>query len=118
MKNFRPWGWFETIQEGSTYKVKRLLVKVGHQLSLQRHNHRSESWTVVQGDGLLLCDDDWHYATPGKTLTIPCGSVHRARGGSSDLLIIEVQHGEILSEDDIERLEDDYGRSTSTATDL
>lgn len=90
--------------------VKRLLVRAGQQLSLQRHRHRSESWTVLSGSGALLCEETWNPASAGVMFTIPCGAVHRARADGSDLLILEVQHGDDLREDDIERLHDDYGR--------
>ena len=110
MRVQRPWGWYEELAQGRTYKVKRLLVRAGCQLSLQRHRHRSESWTVVAGTGALLCGERWQQARAGLMLTIPCGTVHRARGGNQNLIILEVQHGNDLREDDIERLEDDYGR--------
>ena len=110
MRVERPWGWYETLITGENYLVKRLLVRAGQQLSLQRHHHRSESWTVVAGTGALLCSDHWLSAAPGVMLTIPCGAVHRVRAADTDLLILEVQHGEDLREDDIERLQDDYGR--------
>ena len=106
----RPWGWYETLIQGDNYLVKRLLVRAGEQLSLQRHRHRSESWIVVSGLGALLCGETWHAASQGVMLSIPCGAVHRARADGSDLLILEVQHGDDLREDDIERLQDDYGR--------
>ena len=67
----------------------------------------------MAGNGALLCSDQWHPARTGVMLTIPCGAVHRARADDSDLLILEVQHGEDLREDDIERLQDDYGRVIS-----
>ena len=85
-------------------------MRSNRQLSLQRHQHRSESWTVVSGEGMLLCDETWTTALPGVMLTIPKKSIHRAQGGAQDLVILEVQHGEVLQEDDIERLQDDYGR--------
>ena len=110
MRVERPWGWYETLTQGDNYLVKRLLVCAGQQLSLQRHRHRSESWTVVSGSGALLCGETWHVAGQGVMLSIPCGAVHRARADDSDLLILEVQHGVDLREDDIERLQDDYGR--------
>ena len=113
MRVERPWGWYEDLICGDEYKVKRLLVRSGRQLSLQRHHHRSESWTVVAGDGALLCGETWQDASVGLMLTIPCGAVHRARGGQRDLIILEVQHGTVLREDDIERLQDDYGRVIS-----
>ena len=110
MRVERPWGWYEDLLEASGYKVKRLLVRSGSQLSLQRHVLVSESWTVVAGDGQLLCGETWYDATPGQMLQIPLGEVHRARGGQTDLVILEVQHGALISEDDIERLQDDFGR--------
>ena len=111
MREHRPWGWFEDLLEAPGYKVKRLLVHSGRQLSLQRHRHRSESWTVVDGHGALFCGDQWYEARPGLMLTIPCGTIHRARAArQQDLVIMEVQHGDLLREDDIERLQDDYGR--------
>ncbi|MAR06439.1 MAG: mannose-6-phosphate isomerase [Cyanobium sp. NAT70] len=113
MRVERPWGWFEDLLEEPGYKVKRLFVRSGQQLSLQRHAHRSESWTVVSGNGRLLCSEQWHDAHPGIMLSIPEGAVHRAQAGSMNLVILEVQHGAVLSEDDIERLQDDYGRVLS-----
>ena len=110
MRVERPWGWYEDLLTAPGYKVKRLLIRRGQQLSLQRHCHRSESWTVVAGDGALLCGEHWVAAKAGLMLSIPCGAVHRARSETSDLVILEVQHGDDLREDDIERLEDDYGR--------
>ena len=65
MRVERPWGWYETLTQGENYLVKRLLVHAGQQLSLQRHRHRSESWTVVAGTGALLCGDQWHSASTG-----------------------------------------------------
>lgn len=110
MRVERPWGWYEELLSGEGYLVKRLLVRAGRQLSLQLHHHRSESWTVVAGDGALLCGDCWLEARVGVMITIPREAVHRARGGATDLVILEVQHGDDLREDDIERLQDDYGR--------
>lgn len=106
----RPWGWYEDLLEGPGYKLKRLWLEAGQRLSLQRHRHRSENWTVAAGDGTLFCDGIWTDASPGTTLHIPCGAIHRAHGGDQGLLLIEVQHGALLQESDIERLEDDFGR--------
>lgn len=106
----RPWGWFETLADGPGYLVKRLRILAGRRLSLQRHRQRSEHWVVVAGDGLLERDGERLAASPGATLFVPLGSRHRATAGSGDLEIIEVQRGEALREDDIERFEDDYGR--------
>jgi mannose-6-phosphate isomerase len=106
----RPWGWFETLGSGESYLVKRLCIRAGQRISLQRHRHRLEHWVVVSGNGLLHCDGEDLEARPGSTLLVPCGAIHRACAGSEDLVIVEVQRGVELREDDIERLEDDYQR--------
>ena len=106
----RPWGWYEDLLEGPGYKLKLLWLDPGQRLSLQRHAHRSENWTVAEGQGSLLCNDTWSDAKAGSTLHIPCGAIHRAHAGDQGLVLIEVQHGAVLEEDDIERLEDDFGR--------
>ena len=106
----RPWGWFETLAEGKGYRVKRLLISKGRRISLQRHHHRSEHWVVAAGRGVLTLDDQQQLLEPGSQLAIPLGAVHRATAQQQDLEIIEVQRGAWLSEDDIERLADDFGR--------
>jgi mannose-6-phosphate isomerase-like protein (cupin superfamily) len=110
----RPWGWFEPLGSGEGYLVKRLCIRAGQRISLQRHHHRSEHWVVVSGRGTLVCDTQNHEATAGCTLLIPCGALHRASAGDQDLLIVEVQRGALLSEDDIERIADDYQRVTES----
>lgn len=112
----RPWGWFEDLGDGDGYRVKRLCIRAGRRISLQRHHHRSEHWVVVCGDGALLVGETLTPAEPGVSLLVPCGSVHRASAGSNDLLIVEVQRGAWLSEDDIERLADDYARASGEPT--
>ena len=107
----RPWGWFETLGTGEGYLVKRLWIRAGQRISLQRHRHRSEHWVVVAGNGTLECNGSLHKASPGTAMEVPCGAVHRAAAGSADLLIVEVQRGDQLREDDIERLADDYQRA-------
>lgn len=109
-RTHRPWGWFETLTDGEGYRVKRLMIGAGRRISLQRHQHRCEHWVVVAGDGLLDCDGQQLAASAGVTLFIPRGAIHRASAGSEDLLIVEVQRGDSLSEADIERFEDDFGR--------
>ena len=106
----RPWGWFETIGSGDGYLVKRLCIQAGHRLSLQRHQHRLEHWIVVSCSGQLECDGTSIEAEAGTTLLVPCGAVHRAAATDENLLIVEVQRGVHLSEEDIERLADDYER--------
>ena len=105
-----PWGWHEDLLNGPGYRVKGLLIRSGQQLSLQRHRYRRERWTVLAGDDALLCGERWVVAKAGLMLSVPCGAVHRARSETSDLVILEVQHGDDLREDDIERLQDGYGR--------
>jgi mannose-6-phosphate isomerase len=118
----RPWGWFETLvyappasppDRGGAYAVKRLWISPRCRISLQRHNHRSEHWVVVSGHGELECGDEPIAAQPGTTLFVPVGAIHRASAGAEGLLIVEVQRGDELREDDIERVEDDYGRVVS-----
>ncbi len=106
----RPWGWFESLAAGEGYLVKRLWIRSGQRISLQRHHHRCEHWVVVAGGGWLWIDGTHHIAEVGTTVFIPLGAIHRAGADGSDLLIVEVQRGEWLSEDDIERLDDDFGR--------
>jgi mannose-1-phosphate guanylyltransferase len=107
----RPWGWYEDLQRGDRYLVKRLLIRSGRRLSLQRHQHRCEHWVIVGGRGVVRLADDSLAVRRGNTLTIPAGTIHRAEALiGADLEIVEVQLGDVLREDDIERFEDDYGR--------
>jgi mannose-6-phosphate isomerase len=113
VRTLRPWGWFETLAEGEGYRVKRLLISRGQRISLQRHHHRSEHWVVAAGQGVLTLDAQQLPLEPGAQWAIPLGAVHRALAQQQDLEIIEVQRGTWLSEDDIERLADDFGRCAS-----
>ena len=106
----RPWGWYETITSGEGYLVKRLWLAPGKRISLQRHRHRCEHWVVVNGTGALTLEDTTFQAQKGTTLFVPEGARHRAEAGPEALEIVEVQRGEELSEADIERFEDDFGR--------
>jgi mannose-6-phosphate isomerase-like protein (cupin superfamily) len=106
----RPWGSFETICSGPNYKVKTLSVKPYERLSLQKHEHREEHWVVVAGTGTITVGDRQLIAFPGTTAHIPKGEIHRLEAGESELILIEVQRGSQLYEDDITRLSDDYGR--------
>lgn len=117
-RTIRPWGWFETLASGEGYLVKRLRLEAGRRLSRQRHRHRCEQWVVVAGDGTIECDGRLIPAQVGACVFIPLGGVHRASAGCSDLEIIEVQRGDLLSEDDIERLEDDFGRVVESLLNL
>jgi mannose-6-phosphate isomerase len=107
----RPWGLFEVLAEGPGYKAKRIVVDPGMRLSLQKHLHRSEHWVVASGAGVVTLDGRDVPLTAGGSIDIPGGAAHRASNpGSEPLVIIELQRGEYLGEDDIVRLEDDFGR--------
>jgi mannose-6-phosphate isomerase-like protein (cupin superfamily) len=110
----RPWGQFEVLSDEDSHKVKRLTVEPGHRLSYQRHEHRSEHWFVVSGQGLVTLDGSSRTVEPGSAVDVPAGAAHRIKNsGSGPLVFIEVQHGERFSEIDIERLDDDYRRLDS-----
>ena len=98
--------------------MKRLWIAPGCRISLQRHHHRSEHWVVVSGKGVLEGGDGRIAAQPGTTLFVPVGTIHRASAGPEGLLIVEVQRGDELREDDIERVADDYGRVVSSLDNL
>jgi mannose-6-phosphate isomerase len=111
----RPWGQFEVLSDHTSHKVKRLTVEPGHRLSYQRHAHRSEHWFVVAGEGIVTIEGDPQRVVAGTAIDVPVGSAHRIENaGSETLVFIEVQHGSYFGEDDIERLDDDYGRLAST----
>lgn len=113
-KVHRPWGWYDSIDEGSRFKVKRILVNPGCSLSLQMHHHRAEHWVVVTGTAEINCGDKKFLLTENQSTYIPLGHLHRlANPGSIPLEIIEVQSGSYLGEDDIVRLEDVYGRKST-----
>jgi mannose-1-phosphate guanylyltransferase/mannose-6-phosphate isomerase len=113
-KVHRPWGWYDSIDEGGRFKVKRIQVKPGASLSLQKHHHRAEHWIVVTGIAEITNGDKILTLTENQSTYIPLGEVHRlANLGSMPLEIIEVQSGGYLGEDDIVRFEDTYGRANS-----
>ena len=110
-KVHRPWGWYDSIDEEERFKVKRINVKPGASLSLQKHHHRAEHWIVVKGTAEVTCGDKVILLTENQSTYIPLGEVHRLKNpGAIALEIIEVQSGSYLGEDDIVRLEDGYGR--------
>ena len=111
MKEQRPWGSYLVLNEGVGFKVKSVEVLPRKKLSLQRHKLRSEHWVVVRGKAKVTVGEEVKYLEENQSTYIPKGSVHRLENPRDELLkIIEVQCGEYLEEDDIERLEDDYGR--------
>lgn len=109
---YRPWGSYEVLLDTDKYKIKRIIVKPGKKLSLQKHFHRSEHWVVVSGTAEVTNGDKVLTVRPNESTYIPMGEVHRLENkGKIDLVMIEVQVGEYTGEDDIVRLEDVYGRS-------
>ncbi|WP_276488558.1 mannose-1-phosphate guanylyltransferase/mannose-6-phosphate isomerase [Ectopseudomonas mendocina] len=113
---YRPWGSYDSVDMGGRFQVKHITVKPGAQLSLQMHHHRAEHWIVVSGTAKVTCDDREFLLTENQSTYIPMTSVHRlSNPGKIPLEIIEVQSGTYLGEDDIERLEDVYGRSDAVA---
>ena len=109
---YRPWGSFETVEDGDGYRVKRMTVKPGAQLSLQMHHHRSEHWVVVRGTARVTCGESVLTLSENESTYIPRGTRHRLRNlGEAPLEVIEVQIGGYLGEDDIVRFDDDFGRA-------
>ncbi|MEB4592639.1 mannose-1-phosphate guanylyltransferase/mannose-6-phosphate isomerase [Candidatus Thiothrix sp. Deng01] len=108
----RPWGCYDSVDMGERFQVKRITVKPGAKLSLQKHHHRAEHWIVVKGTAEVTCDDRTFLLTENQSTYIPLGSTHRlANPGKVPLELVEVQSGSYLGEDDIVRLEDQYGRN-------
>ncbi len=108
----RPWGAYEVLEDAPSHKVKRIEVHPGRRLSYQRHQQRAEHWFVVSGTGRVTLDGTDHDLAAGMAIDIPQGSAHRAANIGDDVLVfIEVQHGAYFGEDDIERIEDDFGRA-------
>lgn len=111
-KVHRPWGWYDSVDHGPRFQVKRILVKPGASLSLQKHHHRAEHWIVVSGTAEVTCGERKLLLTENQSTYIPLGEVHRlANPGKVPLELIEVQSGSYLGEDDIVRFDDTYGRS-------
>ncbi|WP_163847743.1 mannose-1-phosphate guanylyltransferase/mannose-6-phosphate isomerase [Pseudooceanicola aestuarii] len=110
-KDHRPWGWFESLVVGSRFQVKRIMVHPGAALSLQSHFHRSEHWIVVEGTARVTVDEEVRLVTENQSVYIPLGAVHRMENpGKVPMVLIEVQTGAYVGEDDIVRYEDVYAR--------
>lgn len=108
----RPWGRWETLAEEPGYKVKRIVVEPGKRLSYQKHAKRAEIWTVAEGQGLAVIDGKETQLKAGDTIQVPQGAAHRmANPGKKPMTFVEVQLGSYFGEDDIMRLEDDFGRA-------
>lgn len=111
-KVYRPWGSFQQLDHGEGFQVKRLIIKPGASISLQLHHKRSEHWVVVRGEAWVTKGEDLFVLKPNESTYIPCETVHKLENkGNIDLEVIEVQTGTYLGEDDIERIEDKYGRA-------
>ena len=121
----RPWGSYQVYDKNnshnnldrSNYVVKKLIVNPGNRVSLQYHTHRTEHWFVVGGSGIATVNDTNIQVTSGSSIDVPCGAIHRLAAdvnSEGPLVVIEVQTGDIISEDDICRISDDYGRISSS----
>jgi mannose-6-phosphate isomerase len=112
MKDQRPWGSYTVLEEQPVYKVKRIEVLPGQRLSYQKHEKRAEHWVIVAGQAIVTLDGKDVDLSPGQFIDIPRGAPHRiANPGKALLTFIEIQQGDYFGEDDIVRLEDDYGRT-------
>lgn len=110
-EDHRPWGYYQVYADEPDHKVKRIVVYPGKRLSLQRHQRRMEHWYVLEGEAVVTRGDEELHLKEGESVNIPRGAVHRVRNpGTKDMAFIEVQTGDYFGEDDIERLEDDFGR--------
>ena len=110
-KSERPWGRYEVLQESPTYKVKSIHVNPGKRLSYQRHQKRAEHWFITAGSGEVTIDGKTSQVSAGSTIDIAINQLHRiSNTGNIELVFVEVQTGTYFGEDDIERIEDDFGR--------
>ena len=112
-KEERPWGYYKVLNETKNHKTKYIQVNPNQKLSYQRHKHRSEHWFIVSGNPIITIDGKQTVLYPGESVDIGVMSLHRIQAQSSPVEFIEVQTGTSFDESDIERLEDDYGRSNS-----
>ncbi len=111
MRERRPWGYYEVLSDEENHKVKRIVVHPGKRLSLQRHTNRAEHWYLLSGEALVTVDREDRPLKSGQSVDIPRGTLHRLKNSGQEIVtLIEVQTGEYLGEDDIERVEDDFGR--------
>ncbi len=111
-QNTRPWGFFDVLSISPAYQVKKITIYPEKRLSLQRHRQRSEHWHIVEGDALVTLNQEELRLHPGESVDIDQEALHRIENvGTQDLIFIEIQRGDYFGEDDIERIEDDFGRS-------
>jgi len=110
----RPWGSYTVLDDEATFKVKRIEVRPGKRLSYQRHARRSEHWFIVHGTAVVTLDGERRQVSSGDAVDVPVGTDHRIENASEQpVVFVEVQHGDYFGEDDIVRLEDDYGRTST-----
>lgn len=110
-ENHRPWGYYCVLSDDKDYKVKKIVVYSGKRLSLQRHKRRAEHWFILHGTAQVTLDDNQFTVKKGEAIDIPRYSTHRIENeGPHELAFIEIQTGDYFGEDDIERIEDDFGR--------
>lgn len=111
-EDHRPWGYYQVLSDNPDHKVKRIMVYPGKRLSLQRHRKRDEHWHIISGEAVVTCEEQKIQLKKGQSIDIPRGSAHRIfNPGTENMVFIEVQTGDYFGEDDIERIEDDYGRT-------
>jgi len=110
-EDYRPWGYYQVLSDEPDHKVKRIVVYPGKRISLQRHLHRAEHWYIIYGEAMVLLDNKELFLRSGESLDIPQGTLHRImNSGTDNMIFIEIATGDYFDEDDIERIEDDYGR--------
>jgi mannose-6-phosphate isomerase len=110
-EDHRPWGFYHVLADEPDHKVKRIVVYAGKRLSLQRHQHRKEHWYLLSGEALVTRGEEQIHLTGGQSIDIPQGDLHRIENvGQGNVVLVEVQSGTYFGEDDIERIEDDFGR--------
>jgi len=111
-EDHRPWGYYQILSDEPDHKVKRIVVFPGKRLSLQKHHRRTEHWYILCGEAIVTRNDEQLHLRGGESVDIPKGAIHRVMNpGTEDMAFIEVQTGDYFGEDDIERLEDDFGRA-------
>ncbi len=111
-EDHRPWGYFRVLEDASRHKVKRIIVNPGQRLSLQKHNRRREHWFILEGEATVTLNEEDIRLSSGQAIDIPEGALHRVKNtGSEPLVFVEVQTGDYFGEDDIIRVDDDYGRA-------
>jgi mannose-6-phosphate isomerase len=116
-EDHRPWGYYIVLSDEPDHKVKRIVVYPGKRLSLQRHKRRSEHWIIIKGVGLVTLDERTITLEKGMSVDVPVGTAHRIENtGTENLIFIEIQQGDYFGEDDIERIEDDFGRIPAKST--